>query len=170
MQGQITRGLLAVCPCSAGLLAGICWKESKKFPLFPMGVGTMVTNDWCITGSPSFSNHVSGLQFSNGQWESDVFTCIIIRYSWFDIFRSKFIKYWSKLERVVFVRWYIFSYNSFALSYLHTTPACINDRATEYKTSLAATAVIAAHSLVCVPPINDKYEREKAKRRTLYML
>ena len=39
------------CPHSAGFLAGtcICWRESQR-PLYSQGLGTMVTNDWCING------------------------------------------------------------------------------------------------------------------------
>ena len=38
------------CPCSVGVIAGICWMQSQKSPLFPRagGGGCVVTNDWCI--------------------------------------------------------------------------------------------------------------------------
>ena len=39
VRGQMAEVLPTVCPCSAGLLAGICWKKSQKSLLFPMGEG-----------------------------------------------------------------------------------------------------------------------------------
>ena len=35
-------------PCSAGLMVGLCWKESQN-PRYSPRVGAgIVTNDWCI--------------------------------------------------------------------------------------------------------------------------
>ena len=42
--GLIAEILPSVHPRSAGLLAGICWKESQSPRYFP-GVGAVVTND-----------------------------------------------------------------------------------------------------------------------------
>ena len=39
--------LLTCFPRSVGLLAGICWKKSQS-PSYSLGLGAMVTNDWCV--------------------------------------------------------------------------------------------------------------------------
>ena len=43
------EGLPVGCFRSAGLIAGICWTKSQS-PRYSQGVGSVVTNDWCITG------------------------------------------------------------------------------------------------------------------------
>ena len=48
VQGQIAEVLPTVCPCSKGLLAGICWKKSQRLCYFPWVEGAVVTNDWWL--------------------------------------------------------------------------------------------------------------------------
>ena len=38
-------------PCSVGLLAGICCTKSQFSPHYSLGLGAVVTNEWCISTS-----------------------------------------------------------------------------------------------------------------------